>query len=165
MSLRRQTKEQIIASIEGGAQPRVPRSGIGLVLPNGRQRKVLVNQAGQLTPAGSYYYERTNQTPPGRFDFRQAPQRAGRSLMIKLLDGSKKAVSRFDSVAKIFKPTALGKKFYAKRMDRFTVLFPVSIDLTRKSGSIYTSTGDYMASTAVSLGEVEIGRASCRERV
>ena len=122
MSLRRQTKDQINASITGGAQPRVPRSGIGLVLPNGRQRKVLVNQAGQLTPAGTYYYERTNQAPPGRFDFGQTPERAGRSLMIKLLDGSKKAVSRFDAAAKVFKPTALGKKFYAKRMDRFTVL-------------------------------------------
>ena len=109
MSLRRQTKEQIIASIEGGAQPRVPRSGIGLVLPNGRQRKVLVNQAGQLTPAGKYFYERTNQTAPGRFDFGQTPERAGRSLMIKLLDGSKKAVSRFDAAEKKSNP-----RFWAK---------------------------------------------------
>ena len=102
-------KEQINASISEGAQPRVPRSGIGLVLPNGpRQRKVLVNQAGQLTPAGTYYYNQTNQSPPRRFDFGQTPERAGRSLMIKLLDGSRKAASRNDPVAKHFKPTALG---------------------------------------------------------
>ena len=152
-------KEQINASIAAGAQPRVPRSGIGLVLPNGRQRKVLVDQSGKLTAAGSHYYEQTGQTPPGRFDWAQTPERAGRSLFIKLLDGSKKAVSRFDAVSKQFAPTALGKKFYSRRLDRFTVLFPCSVDLTRKNGSIYTRTGDYMASTAVSLGEIEVSAA------
>ncbi len=120
-------KEQINASIAAGAQPRVPRSGIGLILPNGRQRKVLVDQSGKLTAAGSHYYEQTGQTPPGRFDWAQTPERAGRSLFIKLLDGSKKAVSRFDAVSKQFAPTALGKKFYSRRLDRFTVLFPCSV--------------------------------------
>ena len=79
--------------------------------------------------------------------------------MTKLLDGSKRAVSRFDPVAKEFKPTLLGKKFYANRKDRFTVLFPVSVDLTRKNGSIYSRTGDYMPSTAVDLGEIEVSAA------
>ena len=32
-----------------------------------------------------------------------------------------------------FKPTALGKRFYAKRMDRFTILFPVTVELTRRT--------------------------------
>ena len=79
--------------------------------------------------------------------------------MIKLLDGSRRAVSRFDNVAKEFKPTALGKKFYANRKDRYTVLYPVTVDLTRKNGSIYSRTGDYMPSTAVDLGEIEVSAA------
>jgi hypothetical protein len=137
----------------------VPRSGIGLVLPHGRQRKVLVSPAGQLTAAGKHYYERTDQTPPSRFDFTQEPQRAGRSLMIQLLDGSRKAVSRFDPVAREFKPTVLGKKFYAQRKDRYTVLFPVTIDLTRTNGSIYSREGDWMPSSAVDLGQIEVSAA------
>ena len=125
MTLRRQTKEQIDRLIQQGAQPRVPRSGIGLILPDaaagGRRRKVLVNQTG-VTAAGEYFYQQTGTEAPSKFDFAQTPERAGRSLMIKLLDGSKRAVSRFDNVAKQFKPTALGKKFYANRKDRYTVL-------------------------------------------
>ena len=137
MTIRKETREQINAAIAAGAIPRAPRSGIGLVLPNGRRRTVLMNQAGQLTAAGTRYYEQTDQTPPSSFDFAQEPERAGkagRSLVIKMLDGSRKAVSTFDSVAKQFKPTALGKKFYANRKDKFTILFPVSIDLTRTNG-------------------------------
>ena len=133
----------------------MPRSGIGLVLPDGRRRKVLVNQGG-ISAAGEYYYQQTGTEAPSKFDFAQTPERAGRSLMIKLLDGSKRAVSRFDPVAKEFKPTVLGKKFFSNRKDRFTVLFPVTVDLTRKNGSIYSRTGDYMPSTAVDLGEIEI---------
>ena len=91
----------------------MPRSGIGLILPDGRRRKVLVNQGG-VTSAGEYFYQQTGTEAPSKFDFAQTPERAGRSLMIKLLDGSKRAVSRFDPVAKEFKPTALGKKFFSK---------------------------------------------------
>ena len=159
MSLRRQTKTEIDQAIAAGAEPRVPRSGLGLVLPFARQRKVLVNQAGTLTPAGKHYYEKTNRTPPGRFDFAQDPQRAGRSLMIRLLDGSRKAVSRFDAVSREFKPTALGRAFYSRRTDRYTVLFPANIDITRINGSIFTREGDWMPSTAVDLGEIEVNAA------
>ena len=111
MTLRRQTKQDLDNAIAAGAQPRVPRSGLGLILPHLKQRRVLVNQAGTLTPAGKLFYEKTNTEPPASFDFAQEPQRAGRSLMISLLDGSKKAVSRFDAALKTFAPTALGKKF------------------------------------------------------
>ncbi len=158
MPLRQDVKNQIHESIAAGREPRVPRGGIGLVLPNGRQRKVLVDRAGKLTAAGKHYYQETGQTPPGRFDWAQTPERQGRSLTIRLLDGSRKAVSRFDAVDRAFKPTALGKSFYAKRTERFTVLFPVSIDLTRKNGSIYTREGDWMPSTACSLGEIDVSR-------
>ena len=122
MAIRKRTREQIDRLIQEGAQPKVPRSGIGLVLPDGKRRKVLVNQAG-VTASGQYYYDQVGTEAPNKFDFAQTPERAGRSLMIKLLDGSKRAVSRFDPVSKEFKPTVLGKKFYANRKDRFTVIF------------------------------------------
>jgi hypothetical protein len=72
----------------------VPRSGIGLVLTDGRKRNTLVDQAGQMTPSGKYYYEQTGPTPPKKFDFTQEPQRKGRGLTKSLLDGTKKVVSR-----------------------------------------------------------------------
>ncbi len=106
----------------------------------------MVNQAGQLTPAGKFYYEQTGTAPPGKFDFSQNPARKWRSLMISLLDGSKKAVGRFDPVSKDFKPTALGRSFYKNRKDRYTVLIPVSVDLVRKNGSVNSRDGDYMVS-------------------
>ena len=111
MTMRRQTRQQLDEAISAGGTPRIPRSGFGLVLPHGKKRNVLVNQSGALTAAGKHYYEKTDTTPPAKFDFTQEPTRAGRSLMIRLLDGSKRAVSRFDSVAKQFVPTAMGKRF------------------------------------------------------
>ena len=158
-TIRKATRDQIAASIARGTTPRVPKSGIGLVLPDGRRRNVLVDQAGNLTPAGTHYYQATGQPVPTKFDFNQTPERAGRSLTIKLLDGSRKAVSRFDALGKEFVPTALGKRFYAQRKDRYTVLFPVSVDLTRKNGSIFTRADDWMPSTAVELGEIEVSSA------
>ena len=115
---RRDTKVFLDNLITENVQPKTPKSGIGLYISVGRKRKVLVNPKGELTPAGKYYYEKTNQEPPKSFDFTQIPQRKGRSLTINLLDGSKKVVSRFDNIAKEFKITAVGKKFtQTKKID------------------------------------------------
>jgi hypothetical protein len=132
MSLRKQTRDQIQASIAANREATVPRSGIGLVLTDGRKRNTLVDQAGQLTPWGKFYYEQTGKTQPTKFDFTQEPQRKGRGLTTSLLDGTKKVVGRFDSVTKTFKTTAMGRVFYKNRKVRHTVLFPVSVDLARK---------------------------------
>ena len=90
----------------------MPRSGIGLVLTDGRKRNTLVDQAGQMTPSGEFYYAKTGLTPPKKFDFTQEPQRKGRGLTISLFDGTEKVVGRFDSVSKTFKPTAIGRVLY-----------------------------------------------------
>ena len=156
MSLRRATKLDLDSAIQAGLRPSVPKSGMGLVLQDGRTRKTLINAAGQQTPAGKYFYSHSDLTPPKTFDFAQEPVRRGRSLYVNLLDGSQRAVSRFDAVSKKFEPTALGKKFFAHRKTRFTVLFPVSVDLVRKDGSVFSRDGDYMPSTAVDLGEIEV---------
>ena len=74
-------------------QPRAGRSGVGLSLkiPSGRFRAIYRN--GRLTPAGKYYYEQTEITPPGRFDFTQDAVRRGRSQYITLLDGTQKKIT------------------------------------------------------------------------
>ena len=152
---RRDTKIFLDNLITENVQPKTPKTGIGLYVSAGRKRKVLVNPRGELTPAGKYYYEKTNQEPPKSFDFTQIPQRKGRSLTINLLDGSKKVVSRFGNVAEEFKLTAIGKKFYANKKDRFTILFPVFVEVTRINGSIF-SREDYMASTTIDIGGIEV---------
>jgi hypothetical protein len=159
MSIRKTSKAQIDALIANQTQPKVPGDGIGLVLPDGKRRKILVHSTGALTPAGTYYYDQTQTTPPRSFDFQQEPVRKGRSLMVKLLDGSMKAVSRFDNVTKEFKPTATGRQFFKNRKNTFVVLFPVSVDLTRTSGSTFTRTGDHMPSTATPLCRIEVSSA------
>ena len=47
------------------------------------------------------------------------------------------------------------KKFYVNATDRYVVSFPVSVDIVRKNGTVYRRE-DWLASTAVSLGEIEI---------
>ena len=156
-------------ALREGAQPTAPRSGIGLVLKTrtGRFRQ-LVDKKGNLSSAGKYFYEKAGLPPPGNFDYQQDATRKGRSQYIKLMDGSKKKVSTWEPNAREWKLTALGKQFYNKAVDRYTVLWPCKIQLTRKNGSIYERE-DWLPSTATSLGEVEVPRthseATQRQRV
>ena len=161
-------KNQIDAAVAAGAQPKAPRSGLGLVLPTGARFRTLYDKKG-LTAAGKYYYEKSRIPPPGQFDFQQDAVRKGRSQFIKLLDGTQKKISTWDNVQREWKLTALGKTFYAKAVDRYTVLWPVKIQLTRINGSILERE-DWMPSTAIeSLGEMEVpknlGETAQRARV
>ena len=81
------------------------------MLPTGARFRTLYNNAG-LTAAGRYYYDQTGIEPPGKFDFEQDAVRKGRSQYIKLLDGTQKKVSTWDSVKKEWKLTALGRTFF-----------------------------------------------------
>ena len=163
-------KTQIDEAIAVGTQPKAPRNGLGLVLPTGARFRTLYDKKG-LTPAGKYYYEKTGIAPPGKFDYQQDAVRKGRSQYIKLLDGTQKKVSTWDNVNREWKLTALGKTFYAyaKAVDRYTVLWPVKIQLTRINGSIFERE-DWMPSTAIeSLGEIEapksLSETAQRQRV
>ena len=53
--------------------------------------------------------------------------------------------------------------FYKDRKVRYTVLFPCSVDLTRKNGSIYVREGDYLPSTATDLGEIQLSASMSEE--
>ena len=90
--LRTEAKSQIDAAIQAGAQPRAPRSGLGLVLEAGPRFRTLFDKNG-ITPAGSYYFEKSGKVPPSKFDYNQDPIRKGRSQYIKLLDGNLKKIS------------------------------------------------------------------------
>ena len=156
--LRQPVKTALDAAITAGAQPSAPRSGLGLVVktPAGRFR-TLVDKKG-LTPAGKYYYEKSGLPPPRSFDYQQDTTRKGRTQYIRILDGSSKAVSRWDNVNREWKLTKLGTQFYSKAVDKFTVLWPVKVQLTRINGSIFERE-DWMPSTAIpALGEIEVPR-------
>ena len=129
-------KNQIGASVLAGTQPKAPRSGLGLVLPTAARFRTIYDKRG-LTAAGKYYYDKSGIPPPGQFDFQQDAVRKGRSQFIKLLDGTQKKISTWDNVNREWKLTASGKTFYSKAVDRYTVLWPVKVQLTRISGSIF----------------------------
>ena len=77
---------------------------------------------------------------------------------ISLLDGTTKQVSTWDNINREWKLTALGKAFYAKAVDKYTIRWPVRIQLTRINGSIFERE-DLLPSTAIeSLGEIEVPR-------
>ena len=71
-----------------------------------------------------------------------------RSQYIKLLDGTQTNISTWDNVNRDVKLIGLGRAFYSKAVDRYTVLWPVRIQLTRVNGSLFER-GDFMPSTAI----------------
>jgi hypothetical protein len=155
--VRPQVKNQIDAAIASGAQPKAPRSGLGLVLPTAGRFRTIFDKNG-ITAAGQYYYDRVGIQPPKNFDYQQDPIRKGKSQYITLLDGTMKKISTWDNVNREWKLTALGRLFYAKAVDRYTILWPVRIQLTRINGSIFERE-DWLPSTAIdALGEIEVPR-------
>ena len=149
--IRVRVKNQIDAAITARAQPKAPRNGIGLILPTSARSRTLYDKNG-ITAAGKYYYDKTGIPPPGKFDYQQDATRKGTSQYIKLLDGTQKKISTWDNINREWKLTALGRTFYSKAVDKFTVLWPVKIQLSRINGSIFEKE-DWMQSTAIeSLG-------------
>ena len=154
--IRQQVKQSIDTAIASGTQPKAPKSGIGLVLPTDVRSRTPYDQKS-LTAAGKYYYEKAGLPQPGQFNYQQDPVRKGRSQYMKLLDGTQKKISTWDNLNREWKLTKLGKTFYSKAVDRYTVLWPVRILLTRFNGSIFERE-DWMPSTAIDLGEIEVPR-------
>ena len=156
--VRAQAKTQIDQAIQAGAQPKAPRSGIGLVITAGTRYRTLYDRNG-LTGIGKYYYDKSGIPPPGQFSWTQDSVRKGRSQYIKLLDGTQKKISTWDNVNREWRLTSLGRTFYSKAVDRYTILWPVKIQLTRINGSIFERE-DWLPSTAIeSLGEIEVPRS------
>ena len=120
-----------------------------------------MDEVGNLTAAGEYYYEKTALAPPtpgpGAFDPRQEPTRRGNRYYAKLLDGTKAVLRTFDPVTKQWKHSKLGTKFYAKSLDRYTVTFPTIESRLRVNGTTFTEK-TVLKSTAVALGEIQLSR-------
>ena len=149
MVIRQQVKHALDEVANLGTQPRASKNGFGLVIkmPTGRTR-ALVDGSGKLTEIGYYYYDKIGIEPPNKFDFNQDAVRKGRSLYISMLDGTTRKVSTWNNIKNEFVMTKLGKQFYANAVDKYTVLFPVWVALTRVNGSIYRSQ-DWMPSSAI----------------
>ena len=123
MPLKGADRNAIDEAIAAGALPRPPIRGRGLVYGLlGTKPRRLMDEVGNLTPAGQYYYEVTARAPPkpgpGAFDPHQEPTRRGNRYYAKLLDGTKAVLRTFDPVKQEWKHSKLGKKFYKKSVDR-----------------------------------------------
>ena len=63
-----------------------------------------------------------------------------------------------DLATNSFNAPALGRKYYARAKDRYSVSFPTIVNVTRTNGSIYQRQ-DWLPSTALpSLGEIKVSR-------
>ena len=160
--IRPNVKLDLDVAVARAVAPEAPRGG-GLGIPvAGRRRIPLVTRDGHLTGAGEYYYQKTGAVPPTHgFNKSQTPVKRGQREMIQLLDGTTRAVSMWRGGE--WKPTNLGKKFFEGAVVRYTVSFPVFVDLTRANGSVYRRE-DWLARTAVPrLGEIETKRGASEQ--
>ena len=91
-ALRQNVKVSIDQAIQANVEPTPPRNGIGLSLSMGTGRSQnLIDDNGNLTAAGRYYYDQVGINPPDKFNFQQDAKRRGRTQYIKLLNGEEKA--------------------------------------------------------------------------
>ena len=149
--LRSNAKFDIDTAITAGLAPKASAGGVGLPLgiPGKKSSRMLVNRLGVVMPAGDYYYDQVGQeAPAGGFDFNQQATGSGQRHVIRLLDGSTRAVQIWNPNTGTFKTTVLGKKFFARAKDKYTVSFPVVVNLVRTNGSLYQRQ-DWLPSTAL----------------
>ena len=157
--LRANAKLDLDSAVAAGRAPKAGAGGVGLSVDiPGKRPRMLVNQHGAVTPHGTYFFDATGREAPSGFDYQQLPVRSGQRHMIMLLDGTMKAVQIYNLATNTFKTTALGKKYFAKAKDRYTVSFPVIVNVARTNGSLYQRE-DWLPSTALpNLGEIEVSR-------
>ena len=119
MPLKNADKLLIEAAIAANEEPRAPKGGRGLLLsiPGKRPRR-LMDLAGNLTDAGTYYYEKAaREAPTHGFDKKQEPTWRGARVHIEMLDGATAAVKTWDNINGQWKFTKLGKHFYKDSTD------------------------------------------------
>ena len=106
--LRTAGKADLDAAVAANHVPRAGAGGVGLsvAIPGARSR-ILVNRNGQVTAAGAYYFDRTGQEAPSGFDYNQLPVRSGQRHVIRLLDGTTKAVQIWNAATN--EPQRLGR--------------------------------------------------------
>ena len=125
MPLKNAGKLFIEAARAANEEPRAPKGGRGLLssIPGKRPRR-LMDIAGDLTPAGTYYYEKAaREAPTHGFDKKQEPTRKGARVHIKMLDGTTAAVKTWDNTGGQWKFTKLGKRLYKDSTDTDLVTF------------------------------------------
>ena len=118
--------------------------------------RLLIDRNGNTTKYGKYFYQKLNEQPPNRtFDPHQPTESSrGRTETIKLRDGSRVAVRVFNAVKNEWRLTRLGKQFYSKQNDRWTVNIPVKVHHKHKNGTYYVRKA-WVASTSIAvLGEL-----------
>ena len=126
--LRSNAKLDLDAAVAAGHAPKAGAGGVGLSVDiPGKRPRLLVNRHGAVTPHGNYFFDATGREAPSGFDYQQLPVRSGQRHVIRLLDGTMKAVQIFNPATNTFKTTALGKKYFSKAKDRYTVSFPVKL--------------------------------------
>jgi hypothetical protein len=70
----------------------------------------LMDDRGDLTAAGDYYYEAMGVAPPNkRFDYTQEPTRKGPKIQIQLRDGTPATARTWDNVRHRWRFTPVGK--------------------------------------------------------
>ena len=126
-AIRKQQADEAIALV---ALPR-RTSGHSLILnvPGARYR-TLVSAAGEVTPFGSYYYERTGEEPPRLgFDYGTEPYRRRKRELIRMSDGKEATVRSWDNATRNWKITKTGRAFYRNSMDRYVIKIPAVVHL------------------------------------
>jgi len=137
----------ITDAVEEGKEPKRTVNE-SIILRQGREHKVLVSTAGNLTKAGLFYEELTgSELITFSFDTAQTPSRVGNVETIKLRGGKERTIRIFDPAADEgrgeYRYTALGKKFFSKKRLEYIIRVPARFSGTRSNGRAYNRDGFY----------------------
>ncbi len=134
----KRSKANIDRFIAASVLPTRLKGSEAIALQEGRRRMNLVDDEGHSTRAGRYWAQQTGEElPPGGF-LQQAATRIGNVETIRLRDGTRGEVRRWDEVSGEYHFTRLGSSYFKTVRRNYIATVPVNIRGKRIDGSFYT---------------------------
>jgi hypothetical protein len=135
----KRSKVKVDKFISDAVAPKRLKGSESIALQDGRRRIRLVDDEGRATQAGLYWSVRTGEDLPLGGFMHQVASRIGNSETIRLRDGTRGEVRRFNEATGEYKFTRLGHTYYMTIRRNYLATVPVLITGRRKDNSTYTT--------------------------
>ena len=134
----KRSKAKVDQFITSGTAPKRLKGSEAIALQTGKSIVKLVDDEGEPTLPGRYWSQRTGEDLPAGGFMQQAASRIGNVETIRLRDGTRGVVRRWNEATEEYNFTRLGYTYYKTVRRNYVAQVPVIIKGKRKDGSYYT---------------------------
>ena len=114
----KRARQRVDALVAAGVNPTRLKGSEAIALVQGRSRVKLVEESGRASAAGRYWAKKTGEPLPDGGFMKQQAVREGNSEFIRLRNGTKVLVRRWDEATGKYSFTRIGNAYYRQGSPR-----------------------------------------------